>query len=138
MNCVFTEHDRIGSSARYICGECGRVTAWMPIGKRIVARCHRKPMRQNDTHWANCPHRGPVVATITGRVAGCGCSGDRIEVYQCQHPSINEPVIKFGRPPCLDTLREQVPGATGRTCRECKVSMGTIDRGDVSGWSGLF
>jgi len=68
---------------------------------------------------AECKWRGPVLATITGRVAGCGCSGSTVEVYRCEH--FHEPVIKQGRPPCLDSLREQVPGATGLTCQTCKV-----------------
>lgn len=86
--------------------------------------------------WYRCPHRGDVLTTITGRVAGCGCSGATVEVYQCRH--FGEPVIKHGHPPCLDSLREQVPGATGRTCRVCPVPAATPDPGDVSGWSGLF
>jgi len=76
--------------------------------------------------WAICKHRSPPIATITGRVAGCGCPGSPVEVFQCLHPSINEPVIKQGKPPCMDTMREKVPGFTGRTCRKCKASLQAI------------
>jgi len=70
------------------------------------------------SHWATCGYAEKPFTTITGRVAGCGESTATIEVYQCSH--FGEPVIKRGHPPCLDTLREQVPGATGRTCRDCR------------------
>jgi hypothetical protein len=83
-------------------------------------------IRLGDTERASipsCPYRGQPLTTITGRVAGCNCPGAKIEVYHCRH--FNEPVIKQGRPPCLDTLREKVPGATGRTCQKCMVPMET-------------
>jgi len=108
--------------ARFVCRACG------DIRKRLVVRecpgdvAHHRAIALPA--WVSCPHRGPVIATINGRVAGCGCSGSTVEVYQCNH--FHEPVIKQGHPPCLDTLREQVPGATGRTCRECKVPLQTV------------
>jgi len=102
------------------CSECGAVTA-EPAARECPYIARATPVELTREHWVTCPHRGAVVATITGRVAGCGCPGSTVEVYQCSH--FHEPVIKQGHPPCLDTLREKVPGAKGRTCRECKVPM---------------
>lgn len=101
----------------YRCAECG---SEMP--SPTIRQCPFAGVVERESKTVNyltCPHRGQVLATINGRVAGCGCSSTRIEVYECRY--FHEPVIKQGHPPCLDTLREQVPGATGRTCRECKV-----------------
>ena len=82
--------------------------------------CEYAKTLENPLAWLTCPHRDPVPLTkINGRVAGYGCASASIEVYRCKQ--FAEPVIKQGHPPCLDTLREQVPGATGRTCRECPV-----------------
>jgi hypothetical protein len=109
-----------GDKWLYRCEECGGVFTYAKQ-KTIVPKC------AHDS-GVKCRYRGPVVATIAERVAGCGCSNSNVEVYHCLH--FNEPVIKYGHPPCLDTLREQVPGATGRTCRECKVPM-QRERADI-------
>lgn len=111
-----------GNRWRYSCDRCGRTYVYDRRKPLSAILCGHQPKKDIDvSHLAICHHRGPAVTTINVRVAGCVCSSTRIEVYQCRH--FNEPVIKHGHPPCLDTLREQVPGATGRTCRECKVPM---------------
>lgn len=69
--------------------------------------------------WLTCKYRGEISAYISPRVSGCRCSAGKVPVHQCLY--FNEPVIKQGEPPCLDTLREKVPGATGLTCRECQI-----------------
>lgn len=96
------------------------ILAGKPHGYRVTSG-NDKADPLASLAYLKCKHRGSVITTINGRVAGCGCSSTRIEVFECRH--FHEPVIKQGHPPCLDTLREQVPGATGRTCRECKVPM---------------
>lgn len=106
------------TTGEWKCIECGAVTA-EPAARECPFVPLATPVASTREHWATCPHRGAVVATINGHVAGCGCSGSTIEVYQCSR--FDEPVIKQGKPPCLDTLREKIPGATGRTCRECSV-----------------
>lgn len=117
--CNFDE-TRIGTKWQYRC-----VNEGCEITLRYAVRKHGLRVQCNGAtgphHWLKCPHRGQVLTTISGRVAGCGCPSSAIEVYQCTHPSINEPVIKQGKPPCLDSLREQVPGATGKTCLKCKI-----------------
>jgi len=75
---------------------------------------------------AACPHRGPVLQTVSGRVAGSGCSSSTAEVYECRH--FHEPVLKAGKPPCEDTMREQVAGWKGRTCRGCKIPTAKPER----------
>jgi len=105
----------------WTCSSCGDRE---PKRKKRACPAKAEPGQEREPErpaYLDCPHRGAVVATITGRVAGCGCFGSTVEVYQCSH--FREPVIKQGHPPCMDTLREKVPGATGRTCRECKVPM---------------
>jgi hypothetical protein len=98
------------------CSVCGDVRE-----KPVRRFCYGTPTTDEPTPGCPCKHRGPIIATITGRVAGLGCAGKSVDVYRCE--VFNEAVIVHGKPPCLDTLSEQVPGATGRTCRDCKVPM---------------
>lgn len=97
-----------------LCSTCGRRRP--KTSRSVYAECGRT---QEDSRWLDCPHRGDVLSTITGRVAGCGCQGSIVEVFRCDR--FPDPVIKAGHPPCMDTIREQVPGFTGRTCRECSL-----------------
>lgn len=96
--------------------------------KRAPSRVCKTPIPVSDTpqsmRYLACPHRGRVLATISGRVAGCGCSSTAVEVYHCNH--FNEPVTAKGKPRCLDSLREKVPGSNGRVCRDCLVPMQSI------------
>lgn len=71
------------------------------------------------SHWLTCPKRGKVVATVSGSVAGCGCSTMEIQVYDCEH--FNEPVLKQSDPRNTDRIRRQVPLYTGRQCKTCEM-----------------
>jgi hypothetical protein len=64
-----------------------------------------------------CPHRGPAIATVNARVAGCGCASSTVEVYECQ--LFAEPVLKQSPSRCTAAVAASVPTYTGRTCREC-------------------
>ena len=78
-------------------------------------------IRQNDgSHWLACPHRGQPIATVSARKAGCGCATSRVEVYQCQR--FNEPVLKKSPERCREAVAAEIPGYTGRTCRECNLA----------------
>lgn len=87
------------------------------VGNSIVSR----KTDSEPAKYLSCHHRGPVVGTTTGSVAGMGCGGTRVEFYQCQH--FNEPVLKgcktWNRN--RDKLRDACPGFNGRTCRECEL-----------------
>jgi len=112
MRCVF------GANGR--CEVCGRPKP--KTDRRVIANCSGEPTEHKQAAmWLACPHRGPIVATITGRVAGCGCSGSTVEVYQCSH--FHEPVLKQAAARCLETIQAKAPSYTGRTCRECNVPM---------------
>lgn len=105
-------------------GKCVRCNRPRPKTKRVVlANCPATPQDWADTEmrlaWLNCPQRGPVLRTISGTLAGCGCGGTTADVYLCQR--FDEPVLKQAAARCLETIREQVPGYAGRTCRECLV-----------------
>lgn len=88
--------------------------------------------KKDDDEWdpvslryITCPYRGPVLTTVTGQQAGCGCGGSVFEVYQCLHPEHhNEPVLKQADARCLEKILAKAPGYTGRTCRECPVPRG--------------
>jgi len=58
------------------------------------------------------------VATINGRVAGCGCSSSTVEVYRCSR--FGEPVVKHAAARCRNDIAAVAPGYTGRTCRDCR------------------
>ena len=68
-------------------------------------------------HWLNCHHRGQPLAIINARKAGCGCGSSTVEVYQCER--FNESVLKQSAPRCKEAIAAEIPGYTGRTCREC-------------------
>jgi hypothetical protein len=69
--------------------------------------------------WLLCPHRGPPTATVNARTAGCGCSTSTVEVYQCHR--FSEPVLKKSPERCREAVAAEIPGYTGRTCRECEI-----------------
>lgn len=127
MNCKFIPKEtRVDGRTRYVCEVCGRLTGWVRGEGKLHARCkasqdESRSKRAKLSPWASCPHRGAVVATITGRVAGCGCSGSTVEVYRCE--KFNEPVLKQAAARCLEKIQAKAPGYTGRTCRECKIPM---------------
>ena len=105
------------------CKHCGRPQTGT---KRTVAQCPGEAVRDWDRkplQYLNCPHRGPVVATINGRVAGCGCSGSTVEVYRCLH--FREPVLKQAAARCLEKIQAEAPGYKGLTCRECVIPQAT-------------
>lgn len=115
------------------CDQCGHVTPirffkaprrYCPTPQqsgRADTGVFTVPHSSVAAYWT-CPHRGPVVATVTGQRAGCGCGGTPIEVYQCAH--FKEPVLKQAAARCLEKIQAKAPGYTGRTCRECRVPMG--------------
>lgn len=69
--------------------------------------------------WLTCEYRGEPITTLPGRLAGAGCASSRVDVYQCSF--FDEPVLKHSPARCRNAIIEQVPGYTGRTCRECDV-----------------
>ena len=112
--------------SKYRCSFCGHVTP-IALAKPPHRRCESPNARsQSETapvrhanHWLTCPHRGIVLATISGTTAGVGCGSTKWEVYQCNH--FNEPVLKQAAPRCQEKIAAEVAGYKGRTCRECKV-----------------
>lgn len=114
---------RVGQSWIYSCNiaECKREFRFRKRKLHLRILCRGEGINLPDVPKTNtiCHHRGDLVTTITGRVAGYGCRRTSVPVYECQH--FREPVLMVGSPPCIDTLREQVPGATGRVCATCPV-----------------
>jgi len=103
----------------YRCERCGR--SYRYTKRKAVIYCGHQPRPNIPVEtgiWESCPHRGEVVKTITPRVAGCDCTS-AVKVYQCG--KFSEPVIRQGKPPCEDSMAEQVPGWTGRVCKKCPI-----------------
>ena len=104
----------------YRCVHCGATS-----DRRRMQACGHSdgteaayPQPAEETgRWLLCPRRGPSIATINARKAGCGCGSSRVEVYQCE--LFDEPVLKKAAARCLADIAELVPAYTGRTCREC-------------------
>lgn len=137
--CEFVRVESPDERVIWRCSVCGHVTP-IPLAKAPMRNCEiqhdqvQRTKRRNgvETAFLICPHRGnDVLRTINGRVAGYGCRKTNVEVYQCG--MFNEPVLKHGAPPCLDTLREQVPGATGLVCQTCVVPRNLVASGGLSG-----
>ena len=112
MNCRFADTD----DGRLKCLACGRLVRKPASGKTPRAACKSEPRKPQ--HWLTCPHRGDVLATVTGRAAGCGCGSTSVDVFQCER--FTEPVLVHAAERCGDAIREAVPAFTGRTCRACR------------------
>jgi DNA-directed RNA polymerase subunit RPC12/RpoP len=103
----------------YRCERCGKTYRYAK--RKAVIYCGHQPRPKIPVEkgiWESCPHRGEVVKTITPRVAGCSCTS-AVKVYQCD--KFAEPVIIQGKPPCEDSMTEQVPGWNGRICKKCPI-----------------
>ena len=113
--CEFTETvQQEGNRTRYRCPKCGRVTS---LTQHAPAKIHATCGVVDNQHWIICPHRGQVLATINAKKAGCGCASSTVDVYQCER--FNEPVLKQSADRCREAVAAEIPGYTGRTCREC-------------------
>lgn len=115
------EFDRTTSDV-WTCRRCGFVTP--PITEAPIRNCRANGKTaavavKETAHYLTCPHRGSVVATVSGTTAGCGCGSSRVDVYRCSR--FGEPVLKQAAQRCLEKIAAAAPGYAGRTCRECPV-----------------
>ena len=85
----------------------------------------------NEAGLARCPHRGPVIKTITRDLLACGCQ--TIRLHSCEHFAELVTIQPIRRPNAVDTaeqlraaVSEFFPGYTGRTCRGCPIIPGAI------------
>lgn len=110
------------TDGKWVCINCGSVSPF-PFARRCP---HTSPIPDSlsdissfreDGHYLLCQHRGQIIAELTGQQAGCGCLSSRVQVYFCEH--FHEPVLKQAALRCLEKIQAEVPGYTGRTCREC-------------------
>ena len=109
------------------------------MGPHLVYLCQTKPayrakwqQEQNGTArqrppqaaWLTCEHRGEILATLPGATLGTGCRTAEQPVYQCER--FDEPVVKRAAVTNMRRIRAEVPGYTGRTCKECQVPLLTL------------
>lgn len=69
--------------------------------------------------YVQCPHRGPVLATVSGNVCGVGCGSTMSDVFECQH--FREPAIKRARERYFEKIRSVVPTFGRLVCESCEI-----------------